>query len=57
MGVPYYDVLLKLVKYAELDARGPSLRADSDAFRLRLQLPLAFNSAFIAADVGSRVAV
>ena len=57
MGVPHYDVLIKLVKYAELNARGPSLRADSDAFRLRLQLPLAFNSAFIAADVGSRVAV
>ena len=56
MGVPQYDVLIKLVKYAELNARGLSLRA-SDAFRLRLQLPLAFNSAFIAADVGSRVAV
>ena len=56
MGVPQYDVLVKLVKHAELNARGPSLRADSDdAFRLRLQLPLAFNSAFTAADVGSRV--
>ena len=57
MGVPHYDVLIKVVKHAELNARGPSLRADSDAFRLRLQLPLAFNSAFAAADVGSRVAV
>ena len=53
MGVPQYDVLIKLVKYAELNARGPSLRADSDAFRLRLQLPLAFNSAFIAAGCAS----